>query len=109
MASEYEMLSGKLRNRVAALPFARFPFPARALVKIIEALPEDAVFVRSYENPNTLQWGIVVASKSFKELCEMDEIPQLNAKVTKEADGTIEATITFPVSASTFLEELGKL
>jgi aminopeptidase-like protein len=103
-----DALSSELRNRAAALPFARFPFQVKAFIKLLEALPDDAIFVRSYEDNISMQWGVIIHSKEFKELKEGDEIPRLDARVTVNGS-EINAKITIPVSASSFLEELGKI
>lgn len=101
-----EIVNKELMSRCAMVSFGPGPFPAWAIAKVFEALPEDAVMIRHVEIPHAAQWGWVVASKSFNQVKEGDMLPRITARV----DG-VKKTVELltPMNPDSFLEELESL
>ena len=69
--------------------------PVWAIVKALQALPEDTTVVNCLTDNVTAQWGVVVRSKEFSPVAEGEVIPNIEMRfdgVKKEVVATTTRT-----------------
>ena len=96
------MLTESKINRSARVMFGPHPVEVCIIRDIFAALPKDAIMYGHIHDPDTGQFGWIVASMEFKEIEAGESLPKIVAKI--DVDKVVDL-----MSETSFADELGSL